>query len=726
MFRFVLLLVFFSANSLVAQDVDTIVTTQNRSPSTIAEQIPDLAERQAFFKLLEQGPPAVMLERSNSFLRLFPRSAFLFEAEEIAARANFAMGDDEEGLKYARQSLRLLPENPLLLVSVSDVEAKLHQDDRASEDARDAIEYLETFASPATVAPDAWPELKNKLMATANFALGRALLDKALVLPPGSARSSELRDCVAALSQAHFENPSDVEIIYLKGLAEMSSRQLDYAAEDFSRVYWSHEVLSGKAYDNLQTLYKEQGGRAGKTFEAFVEETEHRAETRARIRIELASANPGRNMPEYAGSKSCRTCHSAIYRQWSETGMAKMLRPYTPENVIGDFSRQNEFNLEDDSEYSGGKVTFTRGPQQTLFARMVMREGRHYFEIQQSDGKLHTYPVDYTIGSKFQQAYATTLPNGEIHVFPIQYNARERRWMNYWKIIDGGISERANLRSWETLNTATSYQAVCAVCHTSQLSNVKGGGFQPTNVQFREPGIDCEMCHGPSAQHVVEMTLEGPYPGEFENLPVDFDGLNNRDFVRICAQCHMQSALRKPDPGGALNFSRSGNFFPQNLCIPFGEFSRLGFYKDGRFRQTTFIVEALRRSKCFKKGNASCGSCHDPHGPDAGSNPTALKYPGQPDMMCLQCHTQLGSSSAITGHTHHPPESEGSRCVSCHMPRIMDAVLFRARTHQIDDIPDPEMTERFGQQDSPNACLLCHSEKTSEWVKQALATWTAR
>src|SRR6202007_298567 len=98
----------------------------------------------------------------------FPRPAFLFQAEEIAARASFAMGDPEKGLKHARRSLRLLPENPLLLVFVSDVEAKLHQDDRASDDARDAIEYLETFTSPATVAPDAWRDLKTKLEATAN------------------------------------------------------------------------------------------------------------------------------------------------------------------------------------------------------------------------------------------------------------------------------------------------------------------------------------------------------------------------------------------------------------------------------------------------------------------------------------------------------------------------------------------------------------------------------
>jgi hypothetical protein len=59
------------------------------------------------------------------------------------------------------------------------------------------------------------------------------------------------------------------------------------------------------------------------------------------------------------------------------------------------------------------------------------------------------------------------------------------------------------------------------------------------------------------------------------------------------------------------------------------------------------------------------------------------------------------------------------------MPRIMDALLFRARTHQIDDIPNADMTLRFGQEESPNACLLCHGEKTSQWVKQELQSWLA-
>ena len=53
------------------------------------------------------------------------------------------------------------------------------------------------------------------------------------------------------------------------------------------------------------------------------------------------------------------------------------------------------------------------------------------------------------------------------------------------------------------------------------------------NVEFREPGIDCEMCHGPSAQHVIEMTANETYPKRAIDPPVNFHDLGSRDFVRI-------------------------------------------------------------------------------------------------------------------------------------------------------------------------------------------------
>jgi predicted CXXCH cytochrome family protein len=711
---------------LAGQVIDANITTQNRSSSTVADQISDAAERAAFLALFKHGSPAQMLQQAKSFLAKFPQSAFLFQADEVAARASFGLEEYDAGLNYARESLTLLPENPLLLVSVADVEAQKHLNDAAISDARDAIEYLDRFSNPATVAPEGWPELKSKLKATANFALGRALVEKALALSKGEQRDAMLKDCMAPLAAAQMLNPSDLEITYLFGLAQLASGELQPAAGSFAKVYRANGSLASKALENLHSIYKMVPLDSRDTFESFVQQAERQDSAWSKNRV-VAVGSPSVQTPsDYAGSDSCRGCHSSVYRQWSQTGMSKMLRPYAPQNVIGDFQNNNEFYLGDEAAYREGKVEFADGQKRTLFARMVIRDGRHYFDIQQSDGKLHTYPVDYTIGSKFQQAYATKLPNGEIHVFPIQYSALQKRWINYWRIIDGAASERADLRSWEKLSAATSYQAICAVCHTSQLSNVKGGGFDVNNVEYREPGIDCEMCHGPSAQHVADMTANEPYPKRAIEPPVNFHDLGNRDFIRICSQCHMQSAIRTPGPHGELNYSRSGEFFLNNPGIPFGEFSRIGFYKDGRFRQTTFIVEALQRSQCFKKGQVSCGTCHDPHGPDAGSNPTSLKFRDQPDLMCTKCHSQFQNTASLAAHTHHPADSEGARCVSCHMPRIMDAVLFRARTHQIDDIPNADMTQRFRQVESPNACLLCHSEKNAGWVKQELQAWKPR
>jgi hypothetical protein len=57
------------------------------------------------------------------------------------------------------------------------------------------------------------------------------------------------------------------------------------------------------------------------------------------------------------------------------------------------------------------------------------------------------------------------------------------------------------------------------------------------------------------------------------------------------------------------------------------------------------------------------------------------------------------------------------------MPRIMEALLFRAGYHQIDDIPNAEMTKRFGQEESPNACILCHAKKDADWVQRQLSRW---
>ena len=376
----------------------------------------------------------------------------------------------------------------------------------------------------------------------------------------------------------------------------------------------------------------------------------------------------------YAGAAACRDCHLAQFTAWQQTGMAKMLAPVNSASVIGDFTG--------DYRDSAG-----------LWARFSRGAGGVFFELKRSTGAWDRYRVDYTIGSKWQQAYATRAPNGDLHVLPIQYNRLEKAWVNYWRTIDPPGSERAITGGFHQLREATSYQRNCAPCHTSVVDE-RG---------FGEPGINCEACHGPAAAHA-----QGGAPRW------SFASMDHRQAVEVCAQCHAQSAMREPMA-----------FPPRYQRRPYAEFSRKAFYKDGRFRETTFIVEAFERSACYRRGQAQCGSCHDPHPANAPANPKSLKFAEDDDRMCHQCHAPASASSAHMKHATHVERasSPAVQCVSCHMPKIMNSLMFTARTHQIDDRPNAAMTERFGPRESPNACLSCHAEKDTRWLREQLRSW---
>ena len=383
--------------------------------------------------------------------------------------------------------------------------------------------------------------------------------------------------------------------------------------------------------------------------------------------------------------------------------MARMFRPYSPDANIGDFESATQVVSEEGAE----------------IARLGTASGRPFMEFRDASG-WRRFRVDHLIGSKWQQGYATELPDGRIHVFPIQYSRIEGRWLNFWRVIDPPGTERVDASAFSKLDSATSYQLHCASCHTSQLRASKS--MRAEAFDFEEPGVNCEMCHGPSGDH-AEAAARGRL-GRVAGLagPVRFGQVSAREYVGVCGQCHMQSNLVEIGPAGEVNFTGDAeDFHSPYMGRPFDEFSTQATHGDGRFRETTFIGESFVRSACYRVGGAHCGSCHNPHPPDPESNPNSLKHRDDPDRMCLQCHADYAIDPAR--HTLHATESEASRCASCHMPRIMHALLFDAPTHRIDDIPDAEMTARFGRDRSPNACLLCHADRSVSWLVEQLAGW---
>jgi predicted CXXCH cytochrome family protein len=679
----VLVLVCVPPSKSPAQELDTAIVSGPPAQSSILDQIDRPEERRAFKSLYKKNDPARRLKAAQAFLTEYPDSWLLAEVYELAAKASIDLGDLANAIAYAKESLRLLPENPLLLVPLADAQLRQGRPSDAEASARDALDYLDRFARPSSIRESEWPEVLAQLKASSLNVLGRIRVAEGLAAA-GDQRRGKLQAAAANLAGAARLNPEDAASAYLLGLTELSLNDLESSARAFAAAARLPGPLQPKALAKLRELHRTPGDYPP-------------------VGNQPAADPPESPPAAYAGSESCRHCHAGQHAAWQQTGMARMLRPYRPENVFGDF-RQRQF------EDNSGRIV----------ARMGIDKGRHYFSTRGEDGVFERYRVDYTIGSKWQQAYATQLPDGQIHVFPIQYNKVEGSWVNYWKIIDPPGTGRPDPDLFHTMSSRTNYQANCAPCHTSQLHARNPHSADTRTLVFEEPGVNCEMCHGPSARHVAAMAAGKPYPKLPSDPPVDFAKLDNRSFVAVCAQCHMQSAVRAPGPSGEWNYSAS-SFPVRYTSRPYVDFSRRAFYKDGRFRETTFIVEAFVRSACYRKGQAQCGSCHDPHPADAATNPTSLKYRADPDRMCLQCHTAF--AARIEAHTHHPAASEASRCVSCHMPRIVNSLLFLARTHRIDDIPRAGMTLRFGQQESPNACLLCHREKDAPWAASRLQSW---
>ena len=139
------------------------------------------------------------------------------------------------------------------------------------------------------------------------------------------------------------------------------------------------------------------------------------------------------------------------------------------------------------------------------------------------------------------------------------------------------------------------------------------------------------------------------------------------------------------------------------------------FWNDGAMRIAGRDFSGLERSACYEDGEISCISCHSMHRYEEASDQLAPEM--RTDQACLQCHEEFRED--VSSHTHHAPDSSGSRCANCHMPHTTLGLLKAIRSHRI-DIPTTAMTAEHGR---PNACVLCHVDKPLPWVDERLVAW---
>jgi len=211
--------------------------------------------------------------------------------------------------------------------------------------------------------------------------------------------------------------------------------------------------------------------------------------------------------------------------------------------------------------------------------------------------------------------------------------------------------------------------------------------------------VGCEACHGPASAH-----LEAPTVNSLHAPTEQPAQLNS------CAPCHSRRSQL------AEGFQPDQPFL--NHYSPVLLDAGL-YHADGQILDEVYVYGSFLQSKMHASG-VTCSNCHNSH---SGQ----LIFDG--DAVCTQCHNETGRSefpSAPLGrfagieHHFHDPESEGARCVNCHMPSRTYMTVDERRDHSF-RIPRPDLTALT---QAPNACNACHSEQSSEWAARTIEEHT--
>ena len=136
------------------------------------------------------------------------------------------------------------------------------------------------------------------------------------------------------------------------------------------------------------------------------------------------------------------------------------------------------------------------------------------------------------------------------------------------------------------------------------------------------------------------------------------------------------------------------------------------FYPDGRDLGENYTQTSWRMSPCAKDGKLHCVTCHTSSG----------RYRFKKEKFnnaCLPCHEERVKN--VAAHSHHPAESEGSKCISCHMPKTDFARMQRSDHSMLP--PTPATTIAY---QSPNACNGCHADKDAAWADKLVRCWRQR
>jgi predicted CXXCH cytochrome family protein len=368
---------------------------------------------------------------------------------------------------------------------------------------------------------------------------------------------------------------------------------------------------------------------------------------------------------QYVGSVACKSCHGSIYERWRTTLMANVVRDPRehPDAIIPDFSKPDPL------------VTFSKED------------------------------IAFVYGSKWKQRYFKKVGD-DYFPLPAQWDITHKIWRAY--NVKPGTDWWTPYYPEDNMHRPTG--PTCDGCHSVN--------YDLNTKKVTEWNVGCEKCHGPGSEHV-----QHPTP---ENV-VNPARLNYVDATDTCVQCHSQ--------GQPLTSAGQGKAYDWPVGFQMGkrldDFWKLEEHKLGETTFTHFPDGTAHKNRM--QGNdfitsvmythgVSCFSCHDAHGTP---NNALLRKPA--NVLCLDCHGPNSPNGphapTIEQHTHHKTGSPGSECIECHMPKIQQTIAdINVRSHTFHFVT-PALTDALK---TPNACNVCHPDKSTTWATAALRSWTDR
>ena len=395
----------------------------------------------------------------------------------------------------------------------------------------------------------------------------------------------------------------------------------------------------------------------------------------------------------YAGSRSCIECHERFYQLWSPSHHGKAMQP------TGDVINNNELHVTSEDIQVGNKWYQAIIEDEKLIMHEKPEKG--------SDQILKTFVSEWALGGKNIYYFLTPFEGGRLQTMPLAFDLNREEWYSNPQSAVRHFAESETFDEDQEIDWTHSlytFNTTCHGCHVSQLQKNFDAESNTYHTTWKEPGINCETCHGPSKEHVIVCREAAEKGIELEKTDEALKIIMTSHFTKdmhnsSCAPCHAKMVpLTVSYPPGETFFQHYGLV---TLEDP-------DYYPDGRDLGENYTYTSWSQSPCLKDDNMHCIHCHTSSGRYRFQGETA-------NNACMPCHAN--NVNNFEQHTRHKNDGK-VECISCHMP-MTEFARMRRSDHSMRP-PMPAASIEFG---SPNSCTICHEDETNEWANKQVTEW---